>query len=80
MLATALAASLLMIPGIMSASDIMGYSCSTKGNPELLGQSVLSCDILLNKLQMCEKQKGSFIFQDAFPLLSIWHEEKRRKT
>lgn len=66
MLATTLAADLLVIPGILSASDTTGYSCPTRGNLELLGQSVFSYDSLLNKLQMCKKQKGSFIFQDAF--------------
>lgn len=68
-----------MIPGIVSTSDITGYSCSTRGNLELLGQSVFSYDSLLNKLQMCEEQKSSFIFQDASPLLLIWHEEKEEK-
>lgn len=65
-LASTSAASLLVILGILSASDTSVWSCPTRGNLELLGQSVFSYDSLLNKLQMCEKQKGSFIFQDAF--------------
>lgn len=80
MLTATLAAGLLVIPGILSASDTTGCSCPTRGDLELLGQSVFSYDSLLNKLQMCEKQKSSFIFQGAFfPLLSIWHEEKEEK-
>lgn len=76
-LSTTSAASLLVILGILSASDPSVWSCPTRGNLELLGQSVFSYDSLLNKLQMCEKQKGSFIFQGAlFPLLSIWCEKK----
>lgn len=79
-LAATSAASLLVILGILSASDISAWSCPTRGNLELLGQSVFSYDSLLNKLQMCEKQKGSFIFQDAFFPFSQSGVKKKKKN
>lgn len=82
MLATTVAASLLVIPATLWVLDTIGYSWFTRGNLKLLGQSVFSYDGLLNKLQMCKKQKGSFIFLGCFfflPLNLAWRKREEKK-